>query len=134
MSYLPWPPSSILGPGGEEFSREKRLEVQACRLLSLFGAALRPLFGTLLSAANPEATDPMWVRLGLSTLFASLLGASYVSGAIRRRFPAWIRGMCYIIVVWFCSVVAVTGPSRHYDMALLLLDATLPFVVALVTR
>ncbi len=134
MRDLAWSPSSILRPEGEELSGEQQSDVQAYRLLGLLGAAVVPLFGVLLSATDPHATDPMWARLGLSALLVGLVGASYASGAVQRRFAAWARGACYILMMWYCSVATLNGFAGSYDMGLLLLYGILPFAVAIGAR
>ncbi|MCS3656451.1 signal transduction histidine kinase/PAS domain-containing protein [Salinibacter ruber] len=131
MSDLAWPPFSILRPEGEELSGEQQSDVQAYRLLGLLGAVLVPVFGVLLVAPDPQATDPMWARLGLSALLVGLVGASYASGAVRRRFAVWARGACYILMAWFCSVATLNGFAGSYDMGLVLLYGILPFAVAI---
>ncbi|MCS3642860.1 sensor histidine kinase [Salinibacter ruber] len=131
MSDLAWPPFSILRPEGEELSGEQQSDVQAYRLLGLLGAVVVPVFGVLLAAPDPQATDPMWARLGLSALLVGLVGASYASGAVRRRFAVWARGACYILMAWFCSVATLNGFAGSYDMGLVLLYGILPFAVAI---
>ncbi len=134
MSDLAWPPFSILRPEGEELSGEQQSDVQAYRLLGLLGAVLVPVFGVLLAAPDPQATDPMWARLGLSALLVGLVGASYASGAVRRRFAVWARGACYILMAWYCSVATLNGFAGSYDMGLVLLYGILPFAVAIGAR
>ncbi|MCS3639047.1 signal transduction histidine kinase [Salinibacter ruber] len=134
MSDLAWPPFSILRPEGEELSGEQQSDVQAYRLLGLLGAVVVPVFGVLLAAPDPQATDPMWARLGLSALLVGLVGASYASGAVRRRFAVWARGACYILMAWYCSVATLNGFAGSYDMGLLLLYGILPFAVAIGAR
>ncbi|WP_251954721.1 sensor histidine kinase [Salinibacter ruber] len=131
MSDLAWPLFSILRPEGEELSGEQQSNVQAYRLLGLLGAVVVPVFGVLLAAPDPQATDPMWARLGLSALLVGLVGASYASGAVRRRFAVWARGACYILMAWYCSVATLNGFAGSYDMGLLLLYGILPFAVAI---
>ncbi len=131
MSDLAWPPFSILRPEGEELSGEQQSDVQAYRLLGLLGAVVVPVFGVLLAAPDPQATDPMWARLGLSALLVGLVGASYASGAVRRRFAVWARGACYILMAWYCSVATLNGFAGSYDMGLVLLYGILPFAVAI---
>ncbi|WP_118837949.1 sensor histidine kinase [Salinibacter ruber] len=134
MSDPAWPPFSILRPEGEELSGEQQSDVQAYRLLGLLGAVVVPVFGVLLVAPDPQATDPMWARLGLSALLVGLVGASYASGAVRRRFAVWARGACYILMAWYCSVATLNGFAGSYDMGLLLLYGILPFAVAIGAR
>ena len=130
MSDLAWPPFSILRPEGEELSGERQSDVQTYRLLGLLGAVMVPVFGVLLAAPDPQATDPMWIRLGLSALLVGLVGASYVSDAVRRRVGGWARGTCYILMAWYCSVATLNGFAGSYDMGLVLLYGILPFAVA----
>jgi len=67
----------------------------------------------------------------VAVLFAGLLGAPYVSPAVRLRYPVWMRGVLYVLLGWFCAVGALSGFAGGYDMGLLLLCGILPVVVAL---
>lgn len=122
---------SVFRPDDPDLSQEKRAQIQIHRVLSLVGVLLVPLFGPLYAIYNPEAIDPDWARFGIATLFFGLFVASYGVRAIRHHFVFWIRGMLYILTIWFTVLTTLNDFAGNYAIGLLLVYAVLAVVVGL---
>jgi hypothetical protein len=68
--------SSVLRPQDDGFSEETQFRVQVHRLLVLLGAGLIVGFAPLYAVSNPNATDPLWARLGVAGLLVALRSVS----------------------------------------------------------
>lgn len=131
MSRLFFRVFRIFRPSDEDLSREAKSLVQSHRLLSLLAALLVPFFGGLYDLSNPEATDPMWARLGVGAFFLLLLGVSYWSRRARRHYVEWMRVPLYVLMTWFVAVAALNGFTSNYAVGLLLVYAVLAVATGL---
>lgn len=123
--------SSLFRPTDAGLGPETKSQVQVYRLLSLLGAGLVPLFGILYDISNPEAVDPWWIRLGIAGLFAGLFVASYRSKSLRRNYAGWMRGLLYLMMVWFVLVATANHFVGSYAAGLLVTYAVLTIVVSI---
>lgn len=115
-------------------SEARRFRIQVHRLASLVGACLVLAFGPLYAVSNPEATDPLWARLGLSGLFVFLLGASYVSRRLLEAYVPCLRGLLYLLTGWFAILLAANHFAVDYAVGMLLVYAVLAAVIGFGAR
>ena len=125
---------SLFRPDDAVLSREEKAQLELHRLLSLLGAVVIFLFGLLYEVSNPNAVDPMWDHLTVAGLFAGLLGASYVSGQVRRRYVLAFWGLLYLMMAWLTVMTALNRFASDYVMILLLAYAALGITVSLGAR
>lgn len=134
MSNSPPLFSSLFRPEDEALSLEKRSQVALHRVLTLLGAVLIPFFGLLHTISSPEATDPMWTRLGIGGGLLGFLAASYGSRRVRRTYVTGTWTVIYAVMTWYVIVVALNRFASDYAVGLFLLYAIFPIVVGIGAR
>lgn len=120
---------SALDPHARGLSEEDRFQVQIHRLASLTGACLILAFGPLYALSNPEATDPLWVRVVLAGLFTILFGGSYVSRRVLAGYVPCMRALLYVLMGWFATLSVLNHFSVDYAVGMLMVYAVLTAVV-----
>lgn len=123
----------IFRPTDEALSKREKFQVQAHRHLFVLGAVLIMLFGVFHNTTEPEAIDPVWVRLGISALAIGTVVASYFFKGVRRHFEWWVFGVLSINVGWGLTIVTLNDFASDHEIGLLLTHAIYPFVIGLGT-
>ena len=126
--------SSVLRPQDDGFSEETQFRVQVHRLLVLLGAGLIVGFAPLYAVSNPNATDPLWARLGVAGLLVALLSVSYASLWVRRKFVPCTRVILYVVMGWFALIAALNRFSVDYATGLLLVYVMLSVITGFGAR
>jgi len=102
--------------------------------LSLLGAAFIVAFGPLYALSNPEATDPLWARLGAAGLFIVLCAVSYVSRQVRKAYVSCMWVVMYVVMGWFATLTVLNRFSVDYAVGVLLVYAVVAAVVGFGAR
>ena len=81
-----------------------RSSIHAFRWMLIFGAVAIPFFWAVYAAVDPQAMDPVWLRLAVSAGFLCAIGLSYV-----RRAQPYLYGIllactygCTGVIAWVC--------------------------------
>ncbi len=125
---------SALRPRADRLAEETRFRLQMHRLLSLLGAVFIVAFGLLYALSNPEATDPLWARLGTAGLFIVLCAVSYVSRQVRKAYVSCMWVVMYVVMGWFATLTVLNRFSVDYAVGVLLVYAVLAAVLGFGTR
>lgn len=120
---LPTSVYNTFRPSDEVFSAREAFQVQAYRLLFSIGAVFVLLYGPLYYAANPNAIDPIWLRVVVAGVGGGAVAASYLSDWARCRFAVLGLGVSVIVVAWGILLCVLNGFSGDYKVGLLLLHA-----------
>ena len=107
-------------PDDADLSRESQSRIQDFRLLTLLGAVLILLFAPLYAAADPEAVDPLWARLGVAGLLGALVPVSYLFRHVRHHFVAWLRGALFVVMGWLVATTTLNHFAGEFAVGLLL--------------
>ncbi len=126
--------STLFQPDDDTLSQERKAQVQLHRMLSLIGVVVLPLFSFVYGASNPDALDPTWDNFAVAGLYAGLLGGSYVSKQICRRYVLGFWGVVYVTMIWLTLVTALNHFDGDYAVSLLLGYAVLGVTVGLGAR
>lgn len=122
---------SLFRPTDERLSPTAKSQIHVHRLLSVLGAFLILTLGFLYPSHTSLAVDPIWVRVGIAALFASLFGASYWSRTIRANYMVLLRGLCYVLISWTIVLTFLNHFSGNYVAGLLLVYAALIVVIGI---
>jgi len=134
MSRLFSPVLAFFQPNPERRFLEAKAQVQVHRLLSLLCAALISFVGIPLAAVEPEGPNLLWECFAMAGGFLGLLGASYGSSHVRRKYPVWMRGMLYLSMGGYALQSAQDGLAGNHGVGLMVVYSVLPVVVAVGAR
>jgi hypothetical protein len=118
-------------PRDARLSPEERSRVQVHRLLTVIGTVALLGIGALHRWVTPEATDPLWARLGVTALYPTLLVLSYWSARVRRAYVQLLRGLLYVGLAWLIVIASLNQMAPPYALGLLLAYTTLLLVVGI---
>ena len=118
---------------GETLPVTERAQIQVARLLCLVGAVVVALYGPLYGAVSSGASGSVrWMYLGVAGLLIALIGASYVSQAIRRLHVEITWGVLSVMMAWTAVLAAANNFAGEYALGLLLVYAVFGMLMALV--
>ena len=123
--------TSLFRPEDDSLSEHERSRIGLHRFLTIVGTAGLLLFGGLHEVFNPEATDPLWLRLAVTALYPTLLGLSYVSRGVCREYARLLRALLYVGITWLIVIVTINEMAPAYALGLLVAHSTLLLVVGL---
>ncbi|WP_263785646.1 PAS domain S-box protein [Salinibacter grassmerensis] len=115
--------STLFWPSDDTLSASAKSRVQVVRLLCLLGSVLIPLYGLLYEAARPEATDPMWVRLGIAAVLGGFVAGTYAFRAFRTHCVGIAWGLLYLLMAWATALAAANQFSGEYVVGILVVYA-----------
>ena len=87
------------------------------RWLCVIGMLAVPLFGGVYAITNPEATDPIWMRLIWTAFYGGLLAFSFRRDS-QHRFEHVFVGSLYGFTGWLVALVAFNGYPLEYVIGL----------------
>ena len=89
------------------------------RILCVIAGILSPAFGIIYQYINPDALDPLWLRITLSGFAFLLLGLSFVSGWAKRHFISLVHFLFYVLTLSFVGITALNNLTPNYTIGML---------------
>ena len=89
------------------------------RILCAIAGVLSPAFGIIYKYINPEALDPLWLRIGLSGFIFVLVGLSFVNSWVKRHFISLSHFFFYVLTLSFVGITALNNLIPNYTIGML---------------